>query len=363
MARICRRCATGAGATDAVILTLNAGSSSLKFALFDHDRATLRGEVEEIGGTPKLKADAGGTLPALTGSSHEDVLPALLGWLATRAEIDAVGHRIVHGGDRFSGPARLDAGAIAAVEALVPMAPLHQPHALAAIRAVAAARPDLPQVGCFDTAFHRTLSPVARRIALPAFLGVRRYGFHGLSYEWIAGRLGPRSGRVIVAHLGSGASLCAMRDGVSVETTMGFSVLDGLVMGTRPGTLDPAVILYLMRARGMDPAAVEDLLYHHGGLLGVSGISADMRVLERSRDPAAAEARTLFAYRAAGEIGRLTVALGGLDRLVFTAGIGEHDAGARDEIAGLLDCLRPFTIEVIPADEEAVIARQTRATL
>jgi len=376
------------------VLTLNAGSSSLKFALFDQgEAAALRGEIEGIGSHPRLSATGAGgqplDAPALPGSTHEDVLGILLGWVDAHLGDDtiaAVGHRIVHGGDRFSGPVRLDGDIMAALDALVPLAPLHQPHNLAAIRAVAQARPGLLQVGCFDTAFHCTMPPIATRLALPRALGLRRYGFHGLSYEFIAGRLralapGLAAGRVVVAHLGNGASLCAMRDGRSIETTMGFTALDGLVMGTRPGSLDPGVILYLLQSRGMDAAAVEDLLYLRSGLLGVSGISSDMRDLAASDAPSAQEAIELFTYRIAGETAALASALGGLDGFVFTAGIGEHDAALRaavcERLAWLGVALDPtanaagqgrisagssrVAVWVVPTDEEAVIARHTQA--
>ena len=382
-----------------IILTINAGSSSLKFALYqgDHDNI-LRGEIEDIGRAPKLSIKATSARivhpPDLAGASYDDVLQRMLHWLGAHLDggvIGAVGHRIVHGGLRFTAPVRIDADVLTALDALTALAPLHLPHNLAAIHAIGRARPALPQVGCFDTAFHAAMPAVATRLALPRALGelgVRRYGFHGLSYEFIAGRLREiapalAGGRVIVAHLGSGASLCAMRDGRSVETTMGFSTLDGLVMGTRPGCLDAGAVLYLMQSRGMDVKAVEDLLYHQSGLLGVSGISADMRVLAESEAPAAREAIELFAYHMAGEVGRLAAALGGLDGLVFTAGIGEHDAALRAEMCGRLAWLgvevdaaanargqgRISTAAsaaaawVVPTDEEAVIARHTHAVL
>ncbi len=350
----------------------------------------LRGEFEDVTGTPHAvaKAEDGSVLdaPKVEGAGHEAVLPALFAWvqahLAGRA-LAAVGHRIVHGGDAFTGPARVDEAAIAAMEALVPLAPLHQPHNLAAIRAVSAAQPGLAQVACFDTAFHRTLPGVARRWALPDRLGLRRYGFHGLSYEWAASQL-PHDlagGRVIVAHLGSGASLCAMVAGQSVETTMGTTPLDGLVMGTRCGTLDAGVVLYLLQERGMTAAAVEHLLYHEAGLLGLSGVAADMRTLHASEAPAAAGAVELFAYRVAQLAGGLMAALGGIDGFVFTGGIGEHDARVRALVADHLgwmgialdpDAAVPGRISadrsalevlVIAADEEAVIDRQVRGVL
>ncbi len=380
-----------------VILTLNAGSSSLKFALYKGaDEMILRGVVEEVGHAPHVSLTAPRMRrldpPDLAGRSYEAGLDTLLQWLNARLDgdaIGAVGHRIVHGGRRFLDPVRIDETVLAELDALVPLAPLHQPHNLAAIRAVARTQPALPQVGCFDTAFHRTMPAVATRLALPRALGdaeMRRYGFHGLSYEFIAGQLRQVApalarGRVIVAHLGSGASLCAMRDGRSVETTMGFSTLDGLVMSTRPGGLDAGAVLYLMQSRGMTAKAVEDLLYHQSGLLGVSGISGDIRKLAATARPEAREAVELFTYRIAGETGRLAAALGGLDGLVFTAGIGEHDAALRAEVCRRLAWLgvvpdpaankaghgrisadaSPIEVWIVPTDEEAVIARHTHA--
>ena len=377
------------------ILTLNAGSSSLKFALFGAGAAILRGEIEDMGATPQLSAtDANHNpleTPSLSGGTQEDCLPPLLDWLQTQLEgetLAAVGHRIVHGGEEFADPVRINAAVLARLDALVPLAPLHLPHNLAPIHALARTHPHLVQIGCFDTAFHRTMPAIARTIALPRALGLRRYGFHGLSYEYVSGRLralapGVASGRVILAHLGSGASLCATVDGRSVETTMGFSVLDGLVMGTRPGTLDPGVLLYLLQSRGMSADALQDLLYHRAGLLGLSGISADMRALDASQAPAAREAIDLFTYRVAGEAGRLVSAMGGLDGVVFTGGIGEHDAPLRTAICARLawlgaqiDPVRDTQGErtvspagaapeiwVIPTDEETMIARHAQAML
>ncbi len=366
------------------VLTLNAGSSSLKFALFDGGRAVLRGAIEDIMEAPTASAEGADgqalAMPALEGTGHEAVLPGLFGWVAEHASgLEAVGHRVVHGGDRFAGPARVDADVLAGIEALIEYAPLHQGHNLAAIRAVQAVRPDLAQVACFDTAFHRTMPALARLLPLPAGLGLRRYGFHGLSYEYIAGELPPHlaAGRVVVAHLGSGASLCALSAGRSVETTMSTTPLDGLMMGTRCGALDPGVVLLLMR-RGMDAGALEQLLYHEAGLLGVSGVSDDMRALHRV---GAEEALELFAYRVAAQTGAMAAALGGLDGFVFTGGIGAHDADMRRRIVGRLGWLGLSLAEdaavqgcvgrpgeavetwVIPTDEEAVIARQTVSLL
>ncbi len=368
------------------VLTLNAGSSSLKFALFKGARAVLRGRFEQITDAPRGHATGadGAALepPAVDGVGHEAVLPALFAWVRAHggAPVQAVGHRIVHGGDR-PGAVLADDAVLAALAALSPLAPLHQPHGLAAIRAARAAEPGLPQVACFDTAFHRTMPEVARRLPLPASLGLRRYGFHGLSYEWIAGQLPPRlaAGRTVAAHLGSGASLCALQAGVSIETTMGMTPLDGLMMSTRCGALDPGVALYLTQARGMDTEAVEHLLYHEAGLLGVSGVSGDVRALHADGGADAAAALELFAYRIAQEVGAMAAALGGVDGLVFTGGIGEHDPAVRAAVCARLGWLG-LTVEpgqlapgrvggaangtgaevwVIPTDEEAVIARQT----
>ena len=283
----------------------------------------------------------------LTAGAYDDLfaisfrLDRVIIWAG--APLAAVGHRIVHGGD-FTGPKLLDAATMAALEALVPLAPLHQPHNLAAVAMLAKLRPGLTQVGCFDTAFHQTMSATARRFALPRALsdsGIRRYGFHGLSYDFIAGKLAEldkarAGGRIIIAHLGSGASLCALKAGRSIDTTMSFTPLDGLVMGTRCGALDPGVVLYLMAARGMDAASVQDLLYDRSGLLGVSGISADMRLLLASSEAGAKEAIELFVYRAAREIGALSASLGGLDGIVFTGGIGENSPAIRQ--AAIASC-------------------------
>ena len=326
------------------ILTLNAGSSSLKFGLFvggQSPTATARGEIEDLDSSPHLRVrdPAGTTLlekhwPDRLADKFATVLAAILSFTDThlgRDGLAAVGHRIVHGGPDHAAPALVTPKLLAGLEALVPLDPLHMPHNLVPVHAVAAARPGLPQVACFDTAFHHTLPPVARAVAIPRHLtqaGIRRYGFHGLSYEYIAGELAHQSprlarGRVIVAHLGAGASLCALLDGRSIATTMGFSALDGLVMATRCGSLDPGVILYLGR-QGHSFGDIEDMLYHRSGLLGVSGLSGNIRRLLESKAPASVEAIELFTYRIATQMGSLAVALGGLDGLVFTAGIGQH---------------------------------------
>ncbi len=385
------------------LLALNAGSSSLKFALYEIGAAdrlarTATGLLEGIGTAPHLTAtDVGGKASFdrrwQHGEelSHEALFDALFGQieqLLGRDRLVGVGHRIVHGGVEFYGPTILTPEVLRRLEALVPLAPLHQPHNLAAIRAVAAVRPNLPQVGCFDTGFHHGMPPVARRFALPPPFeadGIRRYGFHGLSYEYIAGELpaiAPELESVIVAHLGNGASLCALKDGRSIDTTMSFTPLDGLVMGTRCGALDPGAVLHLMR-RGMPADEIEDLLYHRSGLLGVSGVSSDMRALLASPAPAARAAIELFVFRCAREAGALAASLGGIDGLVFTAGIGENAPAIRAAIAGRLAWLgvtldpaanadnatristadSRVAVLVVPTDEQLMIARHTLAAI
>jgi acetate kinase len=336
--------------TDAV-LTINAGSSSLKFSLYrvgddGEPAAALEGEIEDIGGAPHMSAkDAGGKMLVDrrwqdSGMDHAALLEVLVDWLREQQgdmRLVAVGHRVVHGGTEFTAPARIDDAVLAKLDGLCPLAPLHQPHNLAGIRAVAAAQPDLPQVACFDTAFHRAHPELADWFALPRRFhddGIRRYGFHGLSYEYIARTLPAtapelKDARVVAAHLGSGASMCAMQAGRSIDSTMAFTALDGLPMGTRCGALDPGVVLHLIRAYGMDADAIEAMLYHESGLKGVSGISNDMRDLLASDDPRAAQAVDLFVWHIARELGALSAVLGGLDALVFTAGIGERSPEIR----------------------------------
>lgn len=387
------------------ILSLNAGSSSIKFALFDVGRNALtravEGEVDAIGSAPHFAArDATGTLLAQESwvdksQTFDGLMRHVMAWIEMRVGADklvGVGHRVVHGGPKYHRPQIVNAELLAQLDKLAPLAPLHEPHNLAPIRALAAARPKLPQVVCFDTAFHHAMPAVAARVALPReyeATGVRRYGFHGISYEYIATRLREIApalvqGRVIAAHLGNGASLCAMRDGHSVDTTMGFSALDGLVMGTRCGNLDPGVILYLEQERGMTTTQVEDLLYRRSGLLGVSGsIASDMRTLLASDDPRAQDAIELFVFRMTREIGALTSSLGGLDGIVFTAGIGEHapairtmvcarlawlgvqlDSDANSSNAALISTPQSrIEVRVVPTDEEAMIARHTLDTI
>lgn len=384
------------------LLVINAGSSSLKFALYrvalgPTFEARYRGIIEEIGGESRMRVslapDAEERLDTLLAAdNHDEAMQALLAWLAPRLDglhLVAAGHRVVHGGVDHAAPVRVDEAVMAKLARLIPIDPLHQPHNLAGIRAMMQARPELPQVACFDTAFHRTMPELAQRFALPPEIteaGVRRYGFHGLSYDYIASvlpdYLGDRAeGRVIVAHLGNGASLCAMKQRKSVETTMSFTPLDGLPMGTRCGAIDPAIPLYLMRERGMDLAAVSDLLHKRSGLLGLSGISSDMRQLLESDQPEAQAAVAHYVYHVAKTIGALAVAVGGLDALVFTAGIGEHAAPVRARICQALAWLgleldpaanngqgprissagSPISAWVIPTNEELVIAHQAYA--
>ena len=387
------------------ILVLNAGSSSIKFSIFAFSGEVrslallYHGELEGIGAKPRfIVNDATGkrvvgepvTAGATGNLGHEDALAVLLDWIEGHAAglaIIAAGHRVVHGGALFSAPVIVGPAVISQLERFVPLAPLHQPHNIATIRAMVKIKPELPQVACFDTAFHRTQPPIAQAFALPRDLseaGVKRYGFHGLSYEYIAHVLpdflgAASAGRAVVAHLGNGASMCAMRERKSVATTMGFTALDGLPMGTRSGSVDPGVILYLMSERGMDVAQVTDLLYHRSGLLGVSGLSSDMRELLESHTIHAAEAVDLFVYRIGRELGSLVAALGGLDVLVFTAGIGEHAPAIRkrvcedakwlgvrlNEAANLGGGPRisqddsAVSVWVIPTDEELMVARHT----
>jgi len=370
---------------------LNAGSSSLKFALFAGDEPHSAGLIDWENGVPFAHAhDASGhaiaapDIERVVPRSVPEAIPAVLEWFARDGRLDAVGHRVVHGGPDHAHPARVTPQLLAQLDALVPLAPLHQAVSIAVIRAVGAAL-HVPQVVCFDTVFHHTNPPVAQAYAIPrrfADAGVRRYGFHGLSYEYIASVLPERvpdiaAGRVVAAHLGNGASLCALRDGVSQASTMGFSTLDGVPMGTRPGEIDPGVLLYLLQHGGLSVADLENVLYHESGMLGLSGVSADFRDLLNSPLPAAAFALEVFAYRVASAIAALGSALGGIDGIVFTAGVGEHSAPIRDAIlkrcawlgvtidpsANASHALRISTPGsrviacVIPTNEEIMIAR------
>lgn len=335
-----------------VLLVLNVGSSSIKFGLYlaaeENAAPLLRGKISGIRTQPAFTLAAGARTAGPFGfispaEGLEDLTLRLLQWLDEQpgfGAVVAVGHRVVHGGTDFAEPVRIDADVLQRLGALEPLAPLHQPYNLAAIRAVSARHSDLPQIACFDTAFHATQEPLARMFALPRDIrerGVQRYGFHGLSYDYIASQLPLHmderaDGRVLVAHLGNGASMCAMKQRRSVATSMGFTALDGLMMGRRCGTLDAGVVLYMMREMSMQADEIEDMLYRRSGLLGVSGISSDMRELEDSDDPAATQAVDLFCYRAAVTAGSLVSAMGGLDAIVFTAGIGENSPTIRQRI-------------------------------
>ena len=384
---------------------LNAGSSSLKFSLFAQEagRPSLvaRGQAEGLYTSPRFvaKNNAGEVLdektwPAGVPLGHDGALEYLMTFLRGRLaqhRLIGVGHRVVHGGREFVKPVRVDQSIVAALEKYVPLAPLHQPHNLAPIKALLARAPELPQIACFDTSFHRSQPPVAQAFALPASIterGVLRYGFHGLSYEYIASVLPERAqraaqGRTVVLHLGNGSSMCAMSAGRSVASTMGFTAADGLPMGTRCGNLDPGVVLYLIDSLGMDARAIEKLIYQESGLLGVSGISSDMRVLLASDEPRAKAAIDLFIYRIGRELGSLVAALGGIDAIVFTAGIGENSAYLRERVcndAGWLgveldtaaNARNDATVGasgsrvaviVIPTNEELMIARHARAVI
>lgn len=380
------------------ILALNAGSSSLKFGVFRTLPAgmeqLMRGVFDGIGSTPRFSAkDASGRVladnRAISANSTASLLEGLLSFLAPLLgdmRIESVGHRIVHGGSHFVSPVRLTAEVVGELDELTSIAPLHQPSSLAPVKALAKLRPDLVQIGCFDTAFHTTIIPPASRYTLPRQFeeeGVRRYGFHGLSYEFISRQLGEISPpllkkKTIVAHLGSGCSLCAMVDGKSQDTTMGFTALDGVMMATRSGAIDPGILLYLQKARGLAVNEVEDLLYRRSGLLGVSGISGDTRVLLASSSPRAAEAIDLFAFSISRAVAWLANSIGGIELLVFTGGIGEHSPEIREAICRRLDWLgvdldpskngevvsQPNSrveVRVMSTNEELSIARQVRA--
>ena len=388
----------GSGAP--AILVINAGSSSVKFALYDAAEAParplLRGQVEAIGTAPRLRVRPDGgsdaTRPLAEGATHAQAVAAIVALLRDSAEgwrPIAVGHRVVHGGPDLAAPCVVDAALRARLVALVPLAPLHQPHNIAGLDAAIAAFPGVPQVACFDTAFHRSHPWEADVFALPRRFhdeGLRRYGFHGLSYESIVAQLAEEEpalarGRLVVAHLGAGSSLCGIRDGRSIESSMGFTALDGVPMGTRSGGIDPGLVLHLLARPGMDADALTRLLYHESGLLGLSGISADVRDLLASPAPEARQALSHVAWRVRREVGALAATLGGIDALVFTAGIGENAPAIRamvcdglDAFGLILDPARneagapvisaghsPARILVRHTDEEAVIARHTLA--
>ena len=387
------------------ILVVNAGSSSVKFQVFGIDRVAhltrlVKGQMDGIGARPRLRAEANDRALLISKEYARDEVPDVAAaikeagaWLRRSQNFNlvAIGHRVVHGGPEYDRPVLLDRGVLGRLEKYAPLAPLHQPNNLAPIRSLLTNFPELPQVACFDTAFHRGHSAVADHFAIPEQFyseGVRRYGFHGLSYEYVADRLRQiapdiATKRVIIAHLGSGASMCALSDGRSVESTMAFTALDGLPMGTRPGQIDPGVVLYLISEKGMGPTEVEDLLYRRSGLKGLSGISNDVRELANSKDPRAAFAIDYFVYRVALHTGMLVAALGGLDAFVFTAGIGENSIMMRARITEKLDWLGAkldlaanaanrlliseresrVALYVVATNEELMIARHTVAVL
>jgi acetate kinase len=385
------------------VAVINAGSSSIKFAIYggEHYRSlAFRGQVEQIGLSPHLhimSASKETVVDRHWRAAEIDHRMATLEILRTASEliggmpVVGIGHRVVHGGLRFAAPVRIDDSIMTALAALAPLAPLHQQHNLTPISVIMEQAPQIPQVACFDTAFHRTQKNLAQLFALPrrfSEAGIRRYGFHGLSYEYVTSRLAQVApelveARLIIAHLGNGASMCAVDHGRSVANTMGFTAVDGLVMGTRCGAIDPGVIIYLMDAYGMNARAIETLVYRQSGLLGISGISSDMRTLRASSDPAATEAIALFTYRIVREIGSLAAALGGVDALIFTGGIGENDAAPRADVSegcrwlGLelnhernndgatrisTDASR-MSAWVVPTDEEQMVARHTVSEL
>lgn len=384
------------------ILVVNAGSSSIKFSLYPEAEGGAPlggGAIEGIGVAPRFKAKVAGAAfekdwPEGRDHGHAQFYDFLLDWLARdlpEVAIIAAGHRVVHGGTGFTAPVLVNAEVLAELQRLVPLAPLHQPHNLSAISALSERDAAIPQVACFDTAFHRSIPARDQLYGLPLALareGLRRYGFHGLSYEFIAGALpkydaSAAGGRTIVAHLGNGASLCALLDGRSQACTMGFSTLDGLIMGTRCGSIDPGALIYLLREKGMDPAGLEQLLYHQSGLLGLSGLSADMRDLLASDKAEAVQAVDMFCDRIVQQVAALAATLGGLDALVFTAGIGERSPEIRAAVCRRLAWLGPTLdkeanaagaarigaaeskvgLWVIPTDEESTIAQHTRSLL
>jgi len=388
-------------ASEPLIGVLNAGSSSLKFSFYEGEKRLLSGQIDGIGVKPAASATgpdgetlAPPDLSTASASTPSDVLPAIVPWAQAHLgprPLAALGHRVVHGGMRHSRPARVTPELLDELEALVPLAPLHEPHNLAPIRMAMRLNPDLPQIACFDTAFHRTMPELNQAFALPYALydeGIRRYGFHGLSYEYIASVLpnvAPEiaSGRVVVAHLGNGSSACALHEGKSVATTMGFTALDGLPMGTRCGALDPGIVLHLLQQKGLSADAVNDLLYRKSGMLGVSGVSSDFRELLASQEPRARFAVELFCHNVARHIASLAAAVGGLDALVFTAGVGENAAPVRAGICRACAWLgveldeaanerhgRRITADnsavaayVIKTDENLMIARHARSLI
>ncbi|MDO5216271.1 acetate/propionate family kinase [Legionella pneumophila] len=368
------------------ILVINTGSSSVKFQVFSREstlQLLTRGKVYDLGSAPLFTAinetldvkDNQANKTALPAdSTHEDALHFILHWIEAQNkdwQVNTVAHRIVHGGDKFTTSVPITPEVIASLEELCPLAPLHQPHNLAAIKIISALKPDVIQIACFDTAFHANHEPLFTEYALPQTLrdqGIRRYGFHGLSYEWIAYTLRRNKsvlarGRIIAAHLGNGASLCAMNDGVSIDTTMGMTALDGLPMGTRCGNLDPGAVIYMIRELGLSPEELESILYHEAGLKGLSDWTQDVSLLQDSNEPKARFALDYFCLRTAQLMGMMAVALGGVDGIVFTGGIGENSSLIRNHILHHLAFLRPFESCIISANEERIMAMHTMSLL
>lgn len=364
------------------ILTLNTGSSSLKFSIFGLTPELpflLGGTVKDIGGKPTFSGQLQEGVKAFTESlpdkaTHEDAVVHVLHWIDQQEKswtLAAAAHRIVHGGRRYHAPTLIDAEAMRYLHSICPLAPLHQPHNLAGIEILSQKAPELPQYGCFDTAFHTTHDPLCATYALPASVrdkGVQRYGFHGLSYEWLANQLKTDApalyaGRVVAAHLGNGSSLCALKGGKSVDTTMGMTALEGLPMGTRCGNIDAGAVFFMQRTMGLSVDECERVLYNDSGLKGLSGVSNDVKTLLDSQDPQAAFALDYYAFKVAQQIATMAVSIGGLDAVVFTGGIGENAAPVREKILAHLKFLPPFEVRIIAANEERNMARIASALL
>lgn len=372
--------------TTGSILAINAGSSSVKFQVFSKSselQLLAIGKVSDLGGKPLFTAmdktttknqQSEDKISLPTDCTHHDALQSILDWNHQKAEIwqvNAVVHRVVHGGTLFKHSVQVTPEMIKQLKTLIPLAPLHQPHNLTAIEMIDNMKPNLPQVACFDTAFHANQHALFTTYALPQSLrdaGIRRYGFHGLSYEWIAHSLREQDpslakGRVIAAHLGNGASLCAMQNGISVDTTLGMTALAGLPMGTRCGELDPGAVIFMLRELGFSPQDAEYTLYNQSGLLGLSGLTNDVERLEKSNDERAEFALDYFCLKAAQHLGMMAIAIGGVDCIVFTGGIGEHSELVRNNILRHVECLKPFETRVIPANEEWIMAMHALAIL
>lgn len=356
------------------ILVLNAGSSSIKFQIFDKENLEVlaKGLVEEIGTKPVCKISGESEPTALPeGSNHKTAVEHILSWIKKQDKwsISAAGHRIVHGGSEFSAPVKLDHEILSKLEEFTLLAPLHQPHNIAPVKALFEINPSLTQVGCFDTAFHAGQSKLNKAFGLPKKFfdeGVKRYGFHGLSYEFVTNKLKEEyphlyKGRVVIAHLGNGASLCAVKEGKSIDTSMGMTVIDGLPMGTRTGAMDPGVVIHLIEQRGMSIKDVNQMIFKESGLKGLSGLSSDMRVLEEAAtsNSDAAFAIEYFTFKIAQTIAMMAVSIGGLDGLIFTAGIGEHSETVRNKVMDRLNFMPKFEMHVIPTNEELMIAQNT----